>query len=90
MTPEEKQACERMWDDLNKVFCTYFVLSGSERHPALLHVKQAMFELNTLIPGYKCHVCAYACADGSCSERQSPTVDDTCHIIAERRSKSRD
>lgn len=88
MTPEEKQACERMWDDLNKVFCTYFVLPDSERREALLHVKQAMFELNKLIPGYKCRVCAYSCADGSCSERQSPTVDDTCHITAERRSKS--
>lgn len=88
MTREEKQACERMWYDLNKVFHTHFVLPDSERHPALLHVKKAMFELNKLIPGYKCRFCSYSRVDGSCRAGQSPTVDDTCHITAERRSKS--
>lgn len=88
MTPEEKQACELMWDALSMVYVRCFVLPTHERHPALLHVKQAMFELNKLIPGYKCHVCSYSRADGSCSAGQSPTVDDTCHITAERRSKS--
>lgn len=90
MTPKEKQACERMWDDLNKVYRTYFGLPGSDRREALALVKQAMWELNWIIPGYKCHVCSYSRADGSCSAGQLPTVDDACHLIAERRSKSRD